>query len=204
MLRSSEPEVCETGAILAGVASLEHENSADLADEALNGRARQRLGVAKVSAANIAVPEYRTRCEAMLVKLFNDDDAEVRREAASCFRNFPSDALETYGELIAAFCDSRAYEEDSFSILHTLEKSLGRLPGMTCLVCEKFLDRFGDEASDIQTGRSGDARTVTKLIFRTYQQHQDDEWTSPSLGLIDRLCLEGIPDRASEFEQFER
>ena len=204
MLRSSEPEVCETGAILAGVASLEHESSSDLAHEALHGGARQRLGVAKVSAANIAVPEYRTRCEAMLVKLFNDDDAEVRRNAASCFRNFPDDALETYGELIAAFCDSKAYEEDSFSILRNLEESLGRLPGMTCLVCEKFFDRLGDEASDIRTSRAGDAHTVAKLIFRTYQQHQDDEWTSISLDLIDRLCLEGISHAASEFEQFER
>ena len=43
-----------------------------------------------------------------------------------------------------------------------------------------------------------------KLIFRTYQQHQDDEWTSISLDLIDRLCLEGISHAASEFEQFER
>ena len=204
MLRSSEPEVCDTGGVLAGIATLELESAADLADEALHGDSRQRLGVAKVAATNIGVPEYQTRCEEMLVKLFNDDDAEVRGEAASCFRNFPDDALETNGELIAAFCDSRAYEEDSFSILHTLEESLGRLPGMTCLVCEKFLDRFGDEASDIQTGRSGDARTVAKLTFRTYQQHQDDEWTSTSLDLIDRLCLEGISHAASEFEQFER
>ena len=204
MLRSSEPEVCDTGGVLAGIATLELESAADLADEALHGDSRQRLGVAKVAAANIAVPEYRTRCAAMLVKLFNDDDAEVRREAASCFRKFPDGSLETYGELIEAFCDSRAYEEDSFSILHALEESLGRLPGMTCLVCDKFFDRFGDEASDIQTGRSGDARTVAKLIFRTYQQHQDDKWTSRSLDLIDRLCLERIYHAASEFEQFER
>lgn len=204
MLRSSEPEVCDTGGVLAGVAALELESTADLADEALYGGACKRLGVAKVAAGNIAVPEYRAWCESVLVRLFDDRDAEVRRKAASCFRNFPDDSLETYGELIEAFCDSRAYEEDSFSILNVLEKSLGRLPGMTCRVCEKFFDRFGDEVSDIQTGRSGDARTVAKLIFRTYQQHQDDEWTSRSLDMIDRLCLEGIPDRASEFEQFER
>ena len=68
MLRSSEPEVCDTGGVLAGIATLELESAADLADEALHGDSRQRLGVAKVSAANIAVPEYRTRCEAMLVR----------------------------------------------------------------------------------------------------------------------------------------
>ena len=204
MLGSSEPDVCDTGGILAGIATLELESAADLADAALHGGACQRLGVAKVAAANIAFPEFRAWCEAMLVKLFNDDDAEVRGEAASCFHNLPDDALETYGDLITAFCDSRAFEEDSSSILHTLEKSLGRLPGMTCLVCQKFFARFGEEPSDIQTSRAGDADTAAKLIFRTYQQHQDDEWTSPSLDLIDRLCLEGITHASEEFEQFER
>ena len=75
---------------------------------------------------------------------------------------------------------------------------------MTCLVCERFLDRFADETRSMQTDRVGDAYTVTKLIFRTYQQHQNDERTSHSLDLIDRLCLEGIGDAGREFEQFER
>ena len=52
--------------------------------------------------------------------------------------------------------------------------------------------------------QDGDTQTVTKLIFRTYQQHQNDEWTSRSLDLIDRLCLEGIAYAGREFEQFER
>ena len=204
MLRSSESEVCEAGARLAGIAALEHESAAGLVDEALRGSARHRLGVAQVASANIDVPECRMRSEATLTELFNDDDADVRREAASCFDQLWDEPLDRYSDLIAAFCDSRAYPEDSFSILHTLEKSLERLPGMTCVVCEKFLDRFADEARDIRTSRVGDAHTVAKLIFRTYQQHQNDEWTSRSLDLIDRLCLERIGDVAGEFEQFER
>jgi len=74
----------------------------------------------------------------------------------------------------------------------------------TCVVCEKFLDRFGKESNDISSRRFGDSRTVASLIFRTYQQHQNDEWTRRALGLIDRLCAEGISDAAKEFEQFER
>ena len=50
----------------------------------------------------------------------------------------------------------------------------------------------------------GDTYTVAKLVFRTYQQHQNDEWTSRSLNLIDRFCLEGIPGAGDEFERFER
>ena len=109
-----------------------------------------------------------------------------------------------YGDLIAAFCESKAYQEDTFWILHTLEESLGRLPGATCLVCEKFLDRFADEARDIRTHRAGDMFTVAKLIFRTYQQHQNGEWTPRSLNLIDYLCLERMGDVVNELEHFER
>ena len=192
MIRSSELEVCEAGARLASIAALEHQSAAVLADEALRGGAQHRLGVAQVASANLAVPAYRAWSEANLVKLFDDDDADVRREAASCFRSFGDEALDTYGELIASFCDSRAYAEGSFRMIHALENSLGRLPGMTCLVCERSLDR------------SEDTYTVAKLIFRTYQQHQNDEWTSRSLDLIDRLCLEGIGNMRGEFEQFER
>ena len=140
----------------------------------------------------------------MLNELFNDDDGAVRSEAASCFRKLKDEVLDTYGELIAVFCESKAFEEDSSSVLRTLEKSLGRLPGMTCLVCERFLDRFADEARDIRTHRAADMFTVAKLIFRTYQQHQNDEWTSRSLNLIDHLCLERMGDVGNQLEHFER
>ena len=204
MLRSSEPEVCEAGACLASLAFLMGQNAADLVQEALRSGARHRLGVAQVASSNIATPECRLWCEEILTELFNDDDAGVRGEAASCFRQLKNEILDTYGDLIAAFCDSRAFQENSFWILHTLEESLGRLPGTTCLACEKFLNRFADEARDIRTHRAGDAPTVAKLVFRTYQQHQNDEWTSRSLNLIDHLCLEGMEDAGSHLDQFER
>ena len=204
MLHSSEPEVCEAGAHLAGIAVLGHESTADLVGEALQGTARHRLGVAQVASAYIADPEGRPWCEATLATLFEDDDDKVRGEAASCFHQLRSETLDTYGDLIAMFCNSRAFRENSFSILRTLEESPGRLPGMTCEICENFLDRFADEVRDIRTRQALDVHTVAKLIFRTYQQHQDDEWTVRSLDMIDRLCLEGISATGGEFEQFDR
>ena len=205
MLRSSEPEVCEAGARLASLAFLMDQCAADLVDEALHDSASHRLGVARIASANIAIPECRRWSEEMLAPLFNDDDTGVRGEAASCFRQLKDEDLDTYGDLIAVFCDSRAFHEGSSRwVFRALEESLSRLPGMTCLVCEKFLDLFADEAKDIRPRGVGGAFTVTKLVFRTYQQHQNDEWTSRSLDLIDRLCLEGIGDAGSHLDQFER
>ena len=75
---------------------------------------------------------------------------------------------------------------------------------MVCTVCEKFLLRFGDEARDIRTGRAGDAYVVSKLIFRTYHQHQNDGWAGRALDVIDLLCRESIGNIGTEFEQFDR
>ena len=202
MLRSSEPDVREAGARLGCIGALHDESAADLANEALGSDVRGRVGVAKVASSNIADPECRAWCEAMLVRLFADAGAEVRREAALCFGSLPDEVLGSYGDLISAFCDSPAFEEAAFWLLDALERSRERLPGTTCVVCRKYLGRLAD--ADSRTGRFADAHTVVNLIFRTYQQHQNDEWTAPALDLIDLLCIEGIADAGNELEKFER
>ncbi len=228
MLQSSEPEVCEAGARLASLAALEHaggadpsagatqpavaatsaqpddRSAADLAADARRGGPAHRRGVAHVAAANLAIPDYRAWSAATLTALFDDDDAGVRRQAASCFRRVQDTPLDAYSDLMEAFCKSKAYGDDPASILSTLDASRERLPGATCVVCEKFLDRFAGEAQDPRSDRHADALTVAALAFRTYQQHQDDEWTSRALNLIDRLCLERIGDARDVLERYER
>ncbi len=195
MLRSTEPEVCEAGARFASIAAILHEGAADLGDEALCGNPRQRLGTAQVAARNVGVREFRDWCEERLLFLFNDDDGKVRQETASCFGRLPAETLESYEGLVEAFCDSKAFANGAFQLLHALEESSGHLPGMTCLACERVLD----------DGTSTVIYLVPKLAFRTYQQYQNDpEWTSRTLDLIDRLCLRIYADVGSEFEQFDR
>ena len=203
MLRSSKHEVLQAGARLACIGALHHESAADLADGALNGDAHSRRGAAQVAAANIANAECRGWCEAVLVRLFDDEDAEVLREAASCFRHVPNDDLDTYEDLIAEFCGSRAFETASFSLLRALEHSRGRLPGTTCAVCRKFCDRLAGGV-DGNHALGHHEHAIPKLVFRTYQQHTDDEWAAHSLDLIDRLCLEGMFGAQDELEKFER
>ena len=204
MLRAQEPNVRRVGGRLAGLAALRHDCAADLAAEALSGDAKQRLGIAEEAAARLRDSDCRGWSESRLVVLFNDEDDDVRRAAASCFRDLPDVALETYGDLIKAFCDSRAFLEASFWLLHALEESRRRLPGITCLVCGRLLGCVSDEEGDSRTGHFGNTYTVSKLIFRTYQQHPDDEWTKPALDLIDLLCVEGVAAAGAELDRFER
>ncbi len=227
MLQSSAAEVCEAGARLASLGALEHagavgpstgatqpavaamsaepehRSAADLAADAARGGAAHRLGVAHVAAANLAIPEYRRWSAATLTALFDDDDAGVRRRAASCFRHVQDEPLDIYGNLIEAFSASKAFGDDPTSILDTLEASREPLPGATCTVCEKFLDRFADEARDARSDRHADALTVATLAFRLCRQHENDEWTKRGLDLVDRLCLLRIGDARGALDEFE-
>ena len=228
MLQSSAAEVCEAGARLASLGALEHagavgpstgatqpavaamsaepehRSAADLAADAARGGAAHRLGVAHVAAANLAIPEYRRWSAATLTALFDDDDAGVRRRAASCFRHVQDEPLDIYGNLIEAFSASKAFGDDPTSILDTLEASREPLPGATCTVCEKFLDGFADEARDARSDRHADALTVATLAFRLCRQHEDDEWAKRALDLVDRLCLLRIGDARGALDEFER
>ena len=204
MLRSAEPDVCMAGTRLACFAVLGGEPASSLVDSATQGSANHGLGVAQVASANVGNSSYRAWCETMLAELFNDEDSDVRRQAASCFGALDNESLEDYTDLIDAFCRSRAFHTESFDLLSALENTRMRLPGLTCLVCEQFLDQFAAESRDISSRHAANAPTVAKLIFRTYQQHQDDEWKERALELIDRLCLEAPYGAQSEFEQFDR
>ena len=205
MLRSTVPETSEAGARLASLAVLHHHDQAeDLVQEALNGNPSQRLGVTTVAASNIDRENCRPWSELQLLRFFNDSDAKVRQEAATCFRNLGEQPLVSYETLINKFCVSAAYREDSFSVLYALEKSSHPLLGITYVACEKFLERFSGEAKTIATHRSADIHTVIKLILRTYHQHQQDEWASKCLNLIDRTCLEGIYNIRGNLDEYER
>ena len=205
MLRSSLPETSKAGARLSSIAVLLHHDDAEaLVEEAARGNPSQRSGVAQVASAHIGKAEYRRWAEQQLLPLFNDSDSKVRQEAASCFRRLEGQSLESYENLINEFCDSVAYQEDSSSILHVLEESSQKLPGITHTVCEKFLDRFSDEAGDIRTHRAFDSHNVAKLILRTYHQHQRDGWAAQCLDLIDRMCLEGVYDVRTGLDEYER
>ena len=205
MLRSKFSKTSTAGARLASIALLlQHDSAEDLVEEALRGHSSQRLGVAQVASNNIGKETYRQWSEQKLLLLFDDDDSEVRQEAAACFRNLEEQSLESYENLIIRFCDSAAYHEDSFSLIYVLEKSSYRLPGITYFVCKKFLERFSEEANDMRTSRAGDISSVSKLILRTYHQHQRDEWAAKCLDLIDQMCLEKSYAIRTDLNEYER
>lgn len=203
MIRSGDRAVAERGAIHAGLALLHGHEAEGLVRTALGMGEAQRLGIAKVASSNIKSRECRAWCERRLVELFEDEAVAVRREAASCFRRLEGEPLEAYGDLVGKFSASTAFGDDPSPVLRALEESRQRLPGMTCLVCERHLAQSAEEDRHTRRARPGDPYTVVKLVFRTYQQHQKDDWATPALDMIDQLCLKGLSGTV-EFDSFER
>ncbi len=203
LLRSRHPDIRRAGAQLVCLAALTHDDARELMVEAQQGDRLQRLGVADVASANVADPICRQWCEGALKDLFGDSDVEVRKVAALCFRELPEDRLADYSELIQAFCGSPSYKEEPFFLLSALKSARGQLPGIVCLACERFLDHLASETRAVG-GRGTNSRMAVELAFRVYQQHQNDEWTSRALDLIDRICLEEPSEAAEDFENFER
>lgn len=205
MLRSKVPETSQAGARLASLAVLyQHSKATGLVKEALRGNTSQRLGVAQVASANIGRKDCRAWAEQQLLLLFDDPDGKVRGEAGRCFQRLQEQPLESYANLIEKFCDSAAYQEGSVYLLPALEESSHRLPSITYIICKKFLDRFSDEARDVRTRRSLDITFVPKLVFRTYHQHQSDEWATKCLNLIDQMCLERSHEIGEGLKEYER
>lgn len=199
MLRSADTDVAQAGGRLAGLAVLYHGSAVDLAAQARDGGVPQRLGIAQVASSNVKHPQCREWCDENLVALFDDDDASVRHTAAGCFRAIGHAPLDGYGDLISHFCESRAFSEHADALIRVMKDSSHRLPGLTCDVCERFLDRL-PPGSD----RAPYLGDVSELVFRTYQDHLNDDWAKRALDLIDRLCLAsdgGARERLKEFER---
>lgn len=205
MLRSDLPETRTAGARLASLAVLyEHESAVTLVNEALDGDPSQRIGVAQVAARNIGQEKCKEWAERHLLRFFNDPDPGVRQEAASCFHGLHSHTLDQFVALINGFCDSAAFQENPSYLISVLEKTPYYLPGTTYVVCKKLLQLPFDEQDYRMAPRSVDVYSVTKLVLKTYHQHQDDEWGSKCLDLIDLMYQERIRDIGREMEDYER
>ena len=90
------------------MASLQIDDAKLFAESCLSGSKTQRLGATEVFAANIRThPEP---CARNLILLFNDENDDVKSEAAGCFRHFKDDDLGKFVSLIEAFIKSPAFK----------------------------------------------------------------------------------------------
>lgn len=204
MITSNLPEVVKVGARQACLSSLAIEEAHSFAERCLCGTDLHRISAAEIFVANLRTANFRKFCETGLTQLFNDPDERVREQAAKCFFRFEGEELSEYVNLIEAFVDSPAFETDCSHLIDALKETTAKLPDITCLVCEKFINSFGLTSADIRTRSAGDASEVSELLIRVYSQSKDETMRSRCLDLVDCMIQMGAYGLHQALQQFER
>lgn len=204
MLRSDDPEVAETGARRACVASLGLKEAADLAEQCLAGSEPLRVGAAQVFAANVGQSRFRSVCEPRLMPLFDDSSEKVRAAAAECFDHLEGEALGQVPTLVERFKSSAAFAANHEHLIRALESTTARLPDVTISVCDRFIEIAGTAAGDMRTRAAGDADRLSDLIIRAYHQAADQAISERCLDTIDNLLRVGAMGLERALGEFER
>ncbi|MDK2984502.1 MAG: hypothetical protein PWQ96_144 [Clostridia bacterium] len=192
MLESTVDKAQQVGARQVCLAALSNDDAARLAEECIEGSSAKRIGAAQIYATNVTTAKYMNPCTKALLTLFNDQNEEVRKEAARCFYHFKESQLGDYVDLIDAFIESKAFTEHNHNLIYALEHTTAKLPEVTLSVCTKFLDAVGRNAADIRTRSAADADKVSKLLIRVYSQSNSETFRSRCLDLIDKMKMIGV------------
>lgn len=204
ILNSDLPEVVRVGARQACLSSIDLGEATSFAEQCLTGSETHRLAAAEIFVANLRLAQYREPCEKRLIRLFNDSDEKVRDEAAKCFFKFEGDELGDYTDLVQAFVDSPAFTANCHDLIYALEKTTAKLPAITCLVCERFVDSFGSSTADIRTSSAADADIISELLIRVYSQSKNQALQSRCLDVVDGMAQLGTYGLDKALQQFER
>jgi hypothetical protein len=204
MLGSSITEVAIAGSRQISLASLVIEEAEALARECMERTREHRKGAAQVFAANLGTAAHREFCETGLLRLFNDADEEVRKEAATCFRNLGGQPVDDYESLVNSFLDSAAFQSNFDDLVMALDQTDARLPDFAHRVCARFVEVAGVEASDIRTHTAATATEVSRIILRLYSQTSTEGTRSQCLDVIDSMSLLGTYGLDEGLKLYER
>ena len=204
MINSTDEAVATAGALQICLSSLDNEAALRLGRFCINGSAALRLGAAEVFATNVKWPQFRARCEKMLVSFFSDSDAQVRRESARCFCHFEGNDVEQFQSLADAFMDSLAFKQEHRALFESLKQSTANVPDTILKACERLIGLADENLSTLDFKSVVNLADVIALVLRVYSKAEDAETQRRCLDLIDSLTLKGTFGLEHEFAAFDR
>lgn len=203
LVASEDEAVARVGARLACVAAFSVEQAVPLAEAALAGNAGARLGAAEIYAAGIGVDAFRVACRNALMRLFDDPDPKVRREAGTCFQALRGLPLAGEEDLLLAYAATSGITDNPHDVLDALLEAPSLPPRATVAVCKAVVDAAGGEAGSIASAWSAQMPDVATLAARL-QAHPEEDVRNAGLDLIDSLAANGAYGLERAFAAFER
>ena len=204
MVESEYEAVAAAGACWVCYASLTVEEAKALSELCVSGSKPQRLGAAKVYAANLKQSAHRSVSWEMLVRLFSDGEAEIRNEAARCFYGFEGRELRDYEQLVEEFIRSPSFTPEHNPLFRALENTTANIPTVVLLACERVFELAAGRTGDISTAVAGTSGAIAKLIVREYSRTTDPALRSRCLDIIDKMSLYGAYGLDAITEEFDR
>ena len=203
MLYSDDLQVAKVGARQSCMAALGNEEAQSLVNYCLSsGTTAHRKALAQVFVGNFKSAHFRQYCEDGLIKLFDDNEKDVLSQAARCFLKLEEDELKDYTNIVERFVKSNAFDNNCYSLIRALEKTSAKLPQITFLVCDRFIQDLQAQPSE-QRSYSRDADKVSQLLIRLYSQ-SNRKMRSQCLDLIDHLCEMNVYGLDKALVEYER
>lgn len=204
MMASSYGDAQLTGGRLAAYAGLEL-GLPGLLDTAVQfTEAKVREGAARICARRLPITAESERASAALAVLFDDDDGEVRDQAAEVAAALRDRPLTPHKDLIEALIASPAFEPANTQLLITLDRTTERVDDLIMATARRFIDLYKGQLANISTHAAADAREVGALLLRAYAQAETSAARSDVLDLIDDLLMEAAYDFAKIVGEAER
>jgi hypothetical protein len=176
MLMATSAEVAQEGAEEVTARWLFHGMFEDELETCRHGTVPQRKGVAQMASSFLLKPEYTARCESLLLPLYDDEDAEVRRETSHAFRDKRVLSLPDGQGIVARYVKSKAFADDPSPLMWSLKEFSGSLTpfsGLVLMICEVFAGSLRDASRDMSTGVAGDAHSIPPMLLRLYEQAKE-------------------------------
>lgn len=183
-------------------------------DESLAERARLLVAngeryrqLAAYAASNhLSHAAYRSSAEQQLTEFFNDPAKEIRTEAAKCFREAWNEDIEPYRPLIHAFIQSKAFEEDNFSLFHLLKDANETTTEEVLLAAERLLN-LAEQPDDNSSpsGRHREMHYLDDLLLKEYVATENrPELRKRILDILDRMLILGLYGTDKIIQEHER
>lgn len=142
MLCSELAEVQQRGAALATLAALVDGDAATLAAACLEGTEPQRLGAARVYAANLVTTRFREQCAVALTRLFNDESQVVRDAAAEVVGTFSGTQLSDFADVVECLIESQSAATHWNELLEAQAEATSAATDLALVICERALASF--------------------------------------------------------------
>jgi hypothetical protein len=204
MLASDKHEVVKSAARQTCLAALGDESAADDAQLVRTGTDVMRKAAADLYARNVADETVGQTCQAHLKPYFDDPNEEVRKEAASAFREIAELATSEQADLLSAFLNSNPLASALEPVVRAIEDSPVQLPDLVCRMAELCVAAYRNEASDLSKAGAMVAMDLSKIVVRLYAQTCDPAIQSRCLNLIDEMERYHFMGLSDELRRLDR